>query len=110
MLQVLRSGGTVSRDFENEDEDVVQALQAAMIASQAGSDKKSVLKVRAASQSIDGESAAQSMGPSFYFVACHCTAVVAQLTGYASVPPLTRVRGLREQGGYRQRHLRCVAR
>jgi hypothetical protein len=74
MLQVSRSGMTVSQDFENEDEDVVQALQAAMIASQAGSDKKSVLKVRAASQSIDGESNAQSTVLSFYVVACHCTA------------------------------------
>jgi hypothetical protein len=47
---------SVSQDFQNEDEDVVQALQAAMIASQAGSDAQSVLKVRAASQSIDSAS------------------------------------------------------
>lgn len=76
MLQVRRSGMTVSRDFENEDEDVVQALQAAMIASQAGSDKKSVSKVRAASQSIDGESNPQPAAPSLYIVACQCTAAM----------------------------------
>ena len=49
------NGGGVSHDFENEDEDVVQALQAAMIASQAGSDAHSAMKVRAQSQSIGGK-------------------------------------------------------
>ena len=51
---------SVSQDFEDADEDVVQALQAAMIASQAGSDAKSVSKIRAASLSIDRESTLQS--------------------------------------------------
>ena len=50
------------QDWEESDADVVRAMQAAMIASQA-TDSKSLLKTRAAAGSIDGRVGSNSPSP-----------------------------------------------
>ena len=52
----------VFQEWEESDADVVRAMQAAMIASQA-TDSKSLLKARAAAGSIDGRVGSNSPSP-----------------------------------------------
>ena len=58
----VHSARAVFQEWEESDADVVRAMQAAMIASQA-TDSKSLLKTRAAAGSIDGRVGSNSPSP-----------------------------------------------